>query len=196
MSSIQSQFGYLLLTARLLTRGNIDAENNAIVGLKAAIEICRSVELRLGSLDPVFAEVLSLVVASDLLYHIVSVFLPQQPAQSSERLTAQSHFPLLQWKSWKRRLASASTASLGVTFTPSLLTETARQLSKQASSEVHCFRHQISLSFIDEVKRDVRYPDAQKGCQPKPHLRTRPGRGSLRRPSCLILEMFGCDLES
>jgi hypothetical protein len=55
----------IILTHRLTTR-HVDTNNNALIRVDVAVQELGSLELLLGVLDQVFAEVLRLVVACDL----------------------------------------------------------------------------------------------------------------------------------
>ena len=53
-------------------RGSVDAVDASLVGINTSIDIGCALELLLGILDPVLAEVLSLVVAGYLYWQVVS----------------------------------------------------------------------------------------------------------------------------
>lgn len=61
---IQSRRSTVDATVYLTSSENTN--NDALVRVEVAIDISGSIEFLLGSLDPVLAEVLSLVIASDL----------------------------------------------------------------------------------------------------------------------------------
>lgn len=127
------------LCAQEILTSSINTHNNALVSVHIAINISRPIKLLPRSLDPVLAKVLRLVVAGDLHSRPNRQHHRRTHRQrgGEEKHTAHSHPPFTQWKSWKRRRASAMMASLGVTSTPSQRTLMLRQEDSHASSDVH-----------------------------------------------------------
>lgn len=159
----------LLIVAPSHLTCSVDTNDDAFVRVEVSIDIRGSVEFLHGSFNPVLAEVLSLVVTSDLYHNTKSATTSEARSNVSFReRTAQSHWPSTQWKSWNLRRASAMMASFGVTSTPWAWTSMLRHVPSQASSEEHYIEPIVSLFLHSETcsKVELPFPGADSGCLP------------------------------